>query len=75
VGCDLYMEEMYFQPRRPKARWLRSGNILVETDRFYVGYKEFYRGPLTKEVERMLKQMGVRLPPKERVSNDCIKTD
>lgn len=64
MGYDLYMEQQNWRPRKSKIRWLKSGNILIERDVFYVGYKEFYRGPVTKEIKQILKGLNIKLPPK-----------
>lgn len=65
MGSDLHMEQASFRPRRPKVTWLDSNTILVETDVFYHGYREFYKGPLTREVKQILKNMGIDVPEYE----------
>ena len=64
MGSDLYMEERNFRPGPPRVSWVDRETILVETEVFYHGYREFYRGPLTVEVERILKAIGIgSIPP------------
>jgi hypothetical protein len=62
MGSDLSMEQASFRPRPPKVQWIDSHTILVETDVFYHGYREFYKGAYTREVAQILKSMGVKVP-------------
>jgi hypothetical protein len=63
MGSDLYMEERSFRPRPAKARWLDEETLLIETDIFYHGYQEYYRGPVT-DSNRVLLEKVVKIPPK-----------
>lgn len=64
MGADLYWAQRDFRPGKPRIRWLRSGNILVEIEVFHHGYKRFYRGPVTKEIKQVLKSMDLKVPEK-----------
>lgn len=63
MGSDLYMEQQSFRPGPPRISWVDRSTILVETEVFYTGYREFYQGPLTAEVKKILDNMGIVVPP------------
>lgn len=65
MGSDLCMEQQNFRPRPPRVTWTANDNeILIETDVFYHGYREFYFGRVTPEIKRVMKSLGITLPPK-----------
>lgn len=70
MGADLSMDAASFRPGPPKVSWVDRNNILVETEVFYHGYREFYQGPPTKEVMQILNSMGIKeLPPMPPMKN------
>lgn len=62
MGSDLYMAERSFRPGPPRVTWVSETEISVEREHFMNGYSEFYRGPATKEIMKMLKGMGITVP-------------
>lgn len=65
MGSDLYMAERSFRPRPPRFRW-EGEEFVVETDHFMSGYTEYFRVPVTTDVERSLlsKVIHCDVPPK-----------
>jgi hypothetical protein len=66
MGSDLYMEQRNFHPRPARVTWTSATEILIETDVFYYGYREFYHGKPTPEIKQVMKSMGIKLPPKPK---------
>lgn len=65
MGSDLYMEQQNYRPKPNKIEWVDDETISVLTDSFYWGYREVYRGPVTPEIQILLKGLGVKVPDKD----------
>lgn len=75
MGSDLYLEQRSFRPGPPRVSWVDRKTILVETEVFYHGYREFYRGPLTPEIKQVLTSLGIKdIPPLPKMSDEELAT-